>query len=83
MTSRQFSRWTRLHDRRANKSSLLITLVAAIAFASFVYWRADDPISTSHAWLAGALVASGLAFMRVPFHLYWRADAAFLAQLPI
>jgi hypothetical protein len=83
MTSRQFIRWTRLHDRRANKSSLLITLVAAIAFASFVYWRADDPISTSHAWLAGALVASGLAFMRVPFHLYWRADAAFLAQLPI
>ena len=83
MTSRQFIRWTRLHERRANKSSLIITLVAAIAFAGFVYWRAGDPISTSHAWLAGALVASGLAFMRVPFHLYWRQDAAFLAQLPI
>ncbi len=28
-------------------------------------------------------MAFGLAFMRVPFHLYWRADAALLAQLPI
>jgi hypothetical protein len=83
VTSRQFIRWTRLHERRANKSSIVVTLVAAVAFAAFVYWRAGDPVSTSHAWLAGALVASGLAFMRVPFHLYWRQDAAFLAQLPI
>lgn len=83
MTSRQFIRWVRLHEKRANKSSLVVTLVAALAFAGFVYWRAGDPISTSHAWLAGALVVSGLAFMRVPFHLYWRQDAAFLAQLPI
>ncbi len=83
MTSRQFIRWVRLHERRANKSSLVVTLVAAIAFAGFIFWRAGDPISTSHAWLAGALVVSGLAFMRVPFHLYWRPDAAFLAQLPI
>ncbi|MBA3465298.1 MAG: hypothetical protein H0T46_35530 [Deltaproteobacteria bacterium] len=37
----------------------------------------------SHVWLAGALVAFAVAFMRVPFHLYWRADAALLAQLPI
>lgn len=83
MTSRELIRWTRLHEKRANKSSLVITLVAAVAFAGFIYWRANDPISTSHAWLAGALVASSLAFMRVPFHLYWRHDAAFLAQLPI
>lgn len=39
--------------------------------------------SASHAWLAGALAAYAFAFMRVPFHLYWRADAALLAQLPI
>jgi hypothetical protein len=83
VTSRQFIRWVRLHERRANKSSLVVTLVAALAFAGFVYWRDGDPVSTSHAWLAGALVVSGLAFMRVPFHVYWRADAAFLAQLPI
>jgi hypothetical protein len=37
----------------------------------------------SHVWLAGTLVAFAVAFMRVPFHLYWRADAALLAQLPI
>jgi hypothetical protein len=83
VTSRQFIRWVRLHERRANKSSLVVTLVAALAFAGFILWRAGDPISTSHAWLAGSLVVSGLAFMRVPFHLYWRPDAAFLAQLPI
>lgn len=39
--------------------------------------------SGSHAWMAGALAAFGFAFMRVPFHLYWRSDAALLAQLPI
>jgi hypothetical protein len=83
VTSRQFIRWVRTHERRANKSSLVVTLVAAIAFAGFVYRRAGDPIATSHSWLAGALVASGFTFMRVPFHLYWRPDAAFLAQLPI
>ena len=37
----------------------------------------------SHVWLAGTLAAFAVAFMRVPFHLYWRADAALLAQLPI
>lgn len=40
-------------------------------------------VSASHAWLAGTLAAYAFAFMRVPFHLYWRADAALLAQLPI
>lgn len=83
MTSRQFIRWTRTHERRANRSSLLVTAFAAVVFAAFVFWRADDPIAASRSWYAGALVASGLAFMRVPFHLYWRPDAAFLAQLPI
>jgi len=37
----------------------------------------------SHGWLAGALAAMAFAFMRVPFHIYWRPDAALLAQLPI
>ncbi|MBL0217518.1 MAG: hypothetical protein IPQ07_27045 [Myxococcales bacterium] len=49
--------------------------IAAEAAAGFV--------RASHAWLAGALVAFAIAFMRVPFHLYWRTDAALLAQLPI
>jgi hypothetical protein len=40
-------------------------------------------VAASHAWLAGALVAYAVAFMRVPFHIYWRGDAALLAQLPL
>ena len=83
MNSRRFIHWTRTHERRANRSSLWVTLAAAAVFAGFIAWRAHDPIAASHSWYAGALVASGLAFMRVPFHLYWRHDAAFLAQLPI
>ncbi len=87
MTSRELLRWTRLHERRAGhaRRGWLIALVAGVALAGFVYWRADagDPVAGSHAWLAGALAAFALAFLRVPFHLYWRADAALLAQLPI
>ncbi len=87
MTSREFIRWSRLHERRARSgtTSLIVTIVAAAAFAALVYWRVDERgvISASKTWLAGALAAFALAFMRVPFHLYWRQDAALLAQLPI
>ncbi len=87
MTSRQFIRWSRLHEKRsgAARRGWLVALVAGLALAAFVYWRADaaGPIAASRAWVAGALAAFGLAFMRVPFHLYWRQDAALLAQLPI
>jgi hypothetical protein len=60
-------------------------LACAVAFATLVYGRLHEggPGSASKMWLAGALAASALAFMRVPFHLYWRQDAALLAQLPI
>jgi hypothetical protein len=87
MTSRQFLRWTRLHERRAGhtRRSWVIAAIAGLALAAFVYGRADaaGPVAASHAWLAGALAAFALAFLRVPFHLYWRPDAALLAQLPI
>ena len=86
MTSRDLIRWQRLHERRARRrGGWLVPVVAALALAAFVAWRARDggPIAASHAWFAGTLAAFGLAFMRVPFHLYWRADAALLAQLPI
>ncbi len=86
MTSKQFIRWSRLHERRAGHAlrGWLIAILAGVSLAAFVYWRGGvDPLSASRAWLGGALAAFALAFMRVPFHLYWRQDAALLAQLPI
>lgn len=86
MTSRELIRWQRLHERRAKtRAGLIAIIVAAAALAAFVWWRAREsgPIAGSHAWFAGMLAAFVLAFMRVPFHLYWRQDAALLAQLPI
>ena len=86
MTSAELIRWSSMHEKRARTgSSLVVALVAGGALAGWVYWRGHvaglGP--ASHAWLAGALAAFAVAFMRVPFHLYWRADAALLAQLPI
>src|SRR5512146_2168626 len=88
MTSRQLIRWERTYARRARRgwwtSRWLIAVVAGGALAAFVAWRGDSSvIGASHVWLAGVVAAFALAFMRVPFHLYWRADAALLAQLPI
>ena len=89
MTSAQLIQWASLHERRARTggvlgSPLVLALLAGSALAGWVAWRGTvSPIAASHAWLAGAVVANALAFMRVPFHLYWRGDAALLAQLPI
>ncbi len=89
MTSAELIRWSSLHERRSRTggvlgSSLVLALIAGGVLAGWVAWRGTDhPTAASHAWLAGALAAYALAFMRVPFHLYWRADAALLAQLPI
>jgi hypothetical protein len=87
MTSKQFVRWSRLHEHRSGHAvrGWFVAMFAGAALAAFVYWRgeASGPIAASRAWLAGALAAFALAFMRVPFHLYWRQDAALLAQLPI
>jgi len=88
VTSRELIRWSALHERRARHgifgSSLTIACLAGAALAGWIAWRAGaSPISASRSWLAGTIVAFALAFMRVPFHLYWRADAALLAQLPI
>lgn len=87
MTSREFIRWSRLDERRRGKSARgwIIAIVAGAALAAFVWWRGDaaGPVAGTRAWLAGTLAAFALAFLRVPFHLYWRQDAALLAQLPI
>jgi hypothetical protein len=89
MTSGALIRWARLNERRSRvgwwTSPWLVAGVAGALLAAFVTWRADEvgPVAASHAWFGGALVAFATAFMRVPFHLYWRSDAALLAQLPI
>jgi len=88
MSGRELIRWSSLHEARSHRgilgSPLVIALLAGGALAAWIAWRSGaSPISASRSWLAGTLVAFALAFMRVPFHLYWRADAALLAQLPI
>src|SRR4051812_22696263 len=85
MNSRAMIRWSELHERRARSVPAVVApLVGGAALAAWVAWRSSDgAVAASHAWLAGAVVAFGVAFMRVPFHTYWRTDAALLAQLPI
>lgn len=87
ITGRDLIRWTNLHERRSHSALMRPFAIMAglgAAFASWVAWRGGvSYAAASHAWLAGTCVAFMIAFMRVPFHLYWRADAALLAQLPI
>jgi hypothetical protein len=86
VTGAQFRHWERVRSARERGS--ITRWVLAVVFggllAALVAWRATDSVaSASHAWLAGAVAAFMVAFMRVPFHVYWRPDAALLAQLPI
>jgi hypothetical protein len=85
MNSRALIRWSQLHERRARTvPALAVPVAAGVALAAWVAWRATtSTVSASHAWLAGTMLAYAVAFMRVPFHIYWRADAPLLAQLPI
>jgi hypothetical protein len=86
--SRELIAWSALHERRARAgwwtSRVFVAVVVGAAIAGWVGWRETATVSAaSHAWLAATLVVFAIAFMRVPFHLYWRPDAALLAQLPI
>jgi hypothetical protein len=46
-------------------------LVGGGALAAWVWWRSGAGVmAASHGWLAGAMVAYAVAFMRVPFHIY-------------
>lgn len=85
VTSRELIRFSRRHERRARAfPAIAIPIVIGALLAAWVWWRSSAGlVAASHAWLAGALVAYTVAFLRVPFHIYWRADAALLAQLPI
>jgi len=87
IAGRDLIRWSTLYERRSSSAltrPIAIVAILGAAFAGWVAWRAHVSYDAgSHAWLAGTCVAFMIAFMRVPFHLYWRADAALLAQLPI
>ncbi|MCX5745363.1 MAG: hypothetical protein NT062_23035 [Proteobacteria bacterium] len=94
MTGAELIRWSRQHEARAGRGwwagAPMIAVVFGGALAAWVYARMTistaSPITAtaaSHAWLAGVVAAFGLAFLRVPFLVYWRADAPLLAQLPI
>jgi hypothetical protein len=88
VTSRELIRWQLLAESRARSlltSTLALAVLSGAAIAGWVYWRIDqvDAFAGSNAWFAVALVAFALAFLRVPFHIYWRQDASLLAQLPI
>ncbi len=62
----------------------MVAVLAGAAIAGWVAWRGEVSVTAaSHAWLAAVVVAFAIAFLRVPFHLYWRHDASILAQLPI
>ncbi|HEY0254112.1 MAG TPA: hypothetical protein VGC41_21435 [Kofleriaceae bacterium] len=86
MNAARFRAWQRTRERREGGSLVrwLAPLVGGAGLAAIVYARAQTNLtSASHLWLAGTCVAFALAFMRVPFQIYWRKDAALLAQLPL
>jgi len=81
LSSRALIRWSRLHAKRERispwRSPWLATTILACAFAAGV------DVGPTGTWIAGACLLFGVACLRVPFHVYWRRDAALLAQLPI
>ncbi|HEV7557555.1 MAG TPA: hypothetical protein VGO00_18955, partial [Kofleriaceae bacterium] len=50
---------------------------------SFLGMFSAPSVAAAHGWIAGAVAMFAFAFLRVPFHVYWRPDASLLAQLPI
>jgi hypothetical protein len=88
VTSRELIRWSTLHERRARAgwwtSPYALAVLVGGVIAGWVVWRDQVGLAAgSRAWLAASCVTFAIAFLRVPFHLYWRHDAALLAQLPI
>lgn len=88
MTSRELIRYSLLHERRSRAgwwtSSFAVAILVGAAIAGWVAWRGEtSPLAASRGWLVCTVVAYMVAFVRVPFHVYWRPDAALLAQLPI
>ncbi|HEY4176059.1 MAG TPA: hypothetical protein VGM90_04480 [Kofleriaceae bacterium] len=85
MSPAQLMRWSALADKRARSTlSVIAPFVLGGVLAAWVAWRSSISFATgSHAWTTLVVLSFAIAFMRVPFHLYWRPDASLLAQLPI
>ncbi|CAN5380718.1 hypothetical protein BH11MYX1_BH11MYX1_36580 [soil metagenome] len=87
MSGAAFRHWERSRESREGGAVArwLSVLAAGAALAAVTAWRADATTiaSASHVWLGGTLAAFALTFMRTPFQIYWRKDAALRAQLPI
>ncbi|MGN6106899.1 MAG: hypothetical protein ACTHU0_17460 [Kofleriaceae bacterium] len=88
MTSRELIAWSALYERRARAgwwtSRAAIAVLLGAAIAGWVAWRAEaGPLAASQAWLIAAVATFGATFLRIPFEIYGRRDAALLAQLPI
>lgn len=86
MNAARFRGWERLREAREGGSlrRWAIGALAGAGLAGLVAWRAQAAIvAASHLWLAGTCAAFVVAFMRVPIQIYWRKDAALLAQLPL
>jgi hypothetical protein len=86
MTTRQLWRWQHAHERRVRawRSPWLVAIAAGAVLHGPVTWSTHaSAAAADRMWLAIALVAFAVAALRVPFHIYWRADASLLARLPI
>jgi hypothetical protein len=88
VTGRALIAATARHARRARAgwwdAPEVAVIVAGGALGAWVGWRGgDDAVAGLHAWLVGVVVIYAVAMLRVPFLVYWRADAGLLAQLPI
>ncbi|CAN5912171.1 hypothetical protein BH11MYX2_BH11MYX2_01150 [soil metagenome] len=85
MSPAQLMRWSALAEKRARSTlSLVAPFALGGTLAAWVAWRCSISFTVgSHAWTTLAVLSFAVAFMRVPFHLYWRPDASLLAQLPI
>jgi hypothetical protein len=86
VTARELWRWQSTHERRqrAWRSPWLIAVAAGLVLHAPVMWRTHaSAAAASTCWLAIALVAFAVAALRVPFHIYWRADASLLSRLPL
>jgi hypothetical protein len=69
--------------RRSGARRRRALAVIAIAAAAAAWIASSSSATAPTRWLWVAVLAQVATMMRVPFVLYWRADASLLARLPI